>query len=62
MDNIRTFEVQPVTIARSKQYKIDFDKVKTLDDVKAILKSLDISYSEYYIEGIEHLVVEDKGD
>ena len=30
----------------SKYYKIDFDKIKTVKDIKEILKALDITFSD----------------
>jgi hypothetical protein len=42
-----------------KEYVLDIDKIKTLDDVKLILKNLNIVfYGEETIKGIEHLVKE----
>ena len=34
-----------IKVATQKRYIIDFDKVKTVDDIKSILKGLDISVS-----------------
>lgn len=43
-----------------KLYRIDFDKVKSLDDVILILKSLEIRYSTECkdFEDIHHLLTE----
>ena len=42
-----------------KEYVVDFEKVKTLDDVISILSKLKISvFGEENIKGIEHLVKE----
>ena len=38
-------EEKIIKIATQKRYIIDFDKVKTVDDIKSILKGLDISVS-----------------
>jgi len=46
------------TIHIPKQYRIDFDKVTTLEDILLVLKLLNITISEELIIGIEHLVKE----
>ena len=38
-------EEEVIKVATQKRYIIDFDKVKTIDDIKYILKGLDISVS-----------------
>lgn len=40
------------------KYKIDFDKVKTFEDMKLILESLDLSYTEECVglQKIKHLL------
>ncbi len=43
-----------------KAYVIDFDKVKTLEDVVAILKAFNIKiFGAEFTKGIEHLVREE---
>ena len=39
-------------------YKLDIDKIKTLDDVKRVLATLDLRFSKDSTKGIEHLVDE----
>lgn len=39
-------------------YKIDFDKVETIEDVKTIIKGLNITISDRYegFDGMKHLL------
>lgn len=42
-----------------KEYTLDINKIKTIDDIKLILNKLNIVfYGEESIKGIEHLVKE----
>jgi hypothetical protein len=47
-----------ITIPPVTQYKLDIDKIKTIKDIKAILKSMDIYYyfTDEQAEGIKHLL------
>lgn len=36
-------------------YKIDFSKVRTIEDIKVILESLDIIYDDNLFSGIESI-------
>lgn len=49
-----------MSIKFPKQYEIDFDKVRTLEDIKTVLMALNIKMYDDYIVGIEHLVKEVK--
>ncbi|HHK5539227.1 hypothetical protein JDS67_19905 [Bacillus cereus] len=52
----KTLVLKPV-----KQYKIDPNKIKTLDDVIAILKNITIYVNgEEALKGLEHLIEEDE--
>ena len=52
---------EPV-LERFEVYKINFEKVKTLDDVKSILEKIDIKIvGRENIEGVEHLVEKIRG-
>lgn len=42
---------EPVSVPTIKQHELDIDKIQTIEDVKAVLKALDIkvySFSEQY--------------
>jgi hypothetical protein len=41
-----------------KVFKLDAEKIKTIDDVKAVFAAMDMRLQERYIEGIRHLVTE----
>ena len=51
-----------ITPAKWKRYEIDFDKIKTLEDLIEIIKALDISFGEKYpkFNSIKHLLKEVK--
>jgi sporulation protein YlmC with PRC-barrel domain len=50
-----------LVINPTNYYKIDFDKVKTIKDIKLILSALQIAFSESYenFEDIKHLLKEE---
>jgi hypothetical protein len=62
MSDIVTVDKEGVTgIIVPKAYEIDFDKVKTLEDVIGILKTLNIRFCGVeYVKDIRHLVREVK--
>lgn len=45
------------------QYQLDFEKIKTIGDVKEVLKALDLGFSKEYVDthGLKNLVKE-KGE
>lgn len=49
-----------ITLKSLKQYKIDPNKIKTLDDVITILKNVTIYVNgEEALKGLEHLIEKD---
>ncbi|WP_180231646.1 hypothetical protein [Bacillus cereus] len=53
-------EGNTITFKSLKQYKIDPNKIKTLDDVIAILKKVTIYVNgNESLEGLEHLIEKD---
>jgi len=49
-----------VTEFKFKDYEIDFDEVRTLQDIKDVLKALNITIIGSYAEQIKHLLKEKK--
>jgi uncharacterized protein YdeI (YjbR/CyaY-like superfamily) len=50
--------LKPVTFKVQESYQIEFDKVNTIEDVKLILKAIDIRFTEQYgnLKDITHLI------
>lgn len=53
-------EVKTLTLKAAKLYKIDPNKIKTLDDVIQILRKVHLHVNEEGVKGIEHLIVDDE--
>ncbi|MEW4236030.1 hypothetical protein Q0N71_23150 [Bacillus thuringiensis] len=53
-------EDKVLTLKSIKSYKIDPNKIKTLDDVVQILRRVHLRVNEEGLKGIEHLIVEDE--
>ncbi|WP_179117553.1 hypothetical protein [Bacillus cereus] len=52
-------EGKVLTLKAAKLYKIDPNKIKTLDDVIQILRRVHLHVNEEGLKGMEHLIVED---
>lgn len=50
-----------ISLTFPRGYKIDFDKVKTIDDIKLLLEAVDITvFPQYHrYDEIKHLLKED---
>lgn len=44
---------EPFTISKQKTYKIDFDKVNTINDIKLILEAIRIGFNINFVESYE---------
>jgi hypothetical protein len=52
-------EGKVLTLKAAKLYKIDPNKIKTLDDVIRILRRVHLHVNEEGLKGIEHLIADD---
>lgn len=43
----------PLTISKQKTYKVNFDEVKTIDDIKLILEAIQIGFKINFVENCE---------
>jgi hypothetical protein len=49
--------------SRSKMYEVDWEKVKTLQDIKSILQAIEFTFTGYLpgLKDIQHLLREKEG-